>query len=919
MKKAVLILFALCLGVFVQAQQGLISGMVVDKETGESLIGANIIYAPGAGTISNYDGKFKLKLEQGTYSLEVSYVGYETHIQEITLASQPLILEFKLTSMTIDEVIITADVARSRKTPVAFTNIKPIVIEQELAGQDIPMILNSTPGVYATQQGGGDGDARITIRGFNQRNLAVMIDGIPVNDMENGWVYWSNWFGLDAVTRTMQVQRGLGASQLALPSVGGTINILTKGIDAKAQTSIKQEIDSQGKFRTSLSFTSGKLKNGWGVTLAGSYKRGNGWVDNTFSEGWFYYGKIEKRTKNHLFTLSAMGAPQVHDQRNFKRPISAYDTTYAKNLGVDLKLLRETNNEYNIFDKGVQYNQHWGSLKRDRNNSNASSEILAEITNAYHKPQFTLRDFWTVNERLTISNSLYLSIGKGGGDSPTSYIDDNQLYQDPEHPYYGQINWQKIYDVNCKPIPGIGILPIDNHYSDSLYKSSNYMIRRHNEHFWYGLLSKLTYKISNDFKLSGGIDLRSYKGVHYATVRDLLGGDYAVDESDTRYDYMDPTEAMKFKGDTLQFYNDGLVRWGGLFAQGEYTNEKLSTFLNLTTALSSYNKIDYFNQSESGWKNSMGFTAKTGANYNLTEHSNVFLNLGYLSRVRPYNYFYQGYTTNWAKELGNELIKAIEVGYTYASPRLSVFVNMYYTRWENKPINSVKTETVLQPGDPGYVEGEVEPVRVYAYIPGMDARHMGIELDFTYKILHNLEFQGTMSLGDWIWDSYVDSVQFFIEEGPNQDEPLQKTISFDARGIHVGDAAQAQLGSSLRYEPFKGFYINLRQTYFAKYYSDFNPESTTGEDGQVVDSWKLPAFNLFDLHTGYSFKPFKDGKTRISLSFSLLNALNTTYAWDARNNDSRSPYSNLNNFDAASATVFFGMGRRFNTSLRITF
>ena len=82
-----------------------------------------------------------------------------------------------------------------RKTPVAFSTIPLKKINEELASQDIPLVLNSTPGVYATQQGGGDGDARITIRGFNQRNVAVMIDGIPVNDMENGWVYWSNWFG----------------------------------------------------------------------------------------------------------------------------------------------------------------------------------------------------------------------------------------------------------------------------------------------------------------------------------------------------------------------------------------------------------------------------------------------------------------------------------------------------------------------------------------------------------------------------------------------------------------------------------------------------------------------------------------------------------------------------------------------------
>ena len=69
-------------------------------------------------------------------------------------------------------------------------------MEIRLGSQDIPMILNTTPSVYTTQQGGGAGDARINVRGFNQRNVAVMINGVPQNDMENGWVYWSNWDGV---------------------------------------------------------------------------------------------------------------------------------------------------------------------------------------------------------------------------------------------------------------------------------------------------------------------------------------------------------------------------------------------------------------------------------------------------------------------------------------------------------------------------------------------------------------------------------------------------------------------------------------------------------------------------------------------------------------------------------------------------
>ncbi|MEA1898932.1 MAG: TonB-dependent receptor, partial [Bacteroidota bacterium] len=357
--------------VSINAQKGQVNGVIMDSETGETLIGANIIAGSGTGTVSDLNGRFSLELEYGTHNLQVSYVGFVTTEKSVEVSQKPSYIDFSLNSLTIDEVVVVSDMARSRETPVAYTNILPAKISEELGGQDIPMILNSTPGVYATQQGGGDGDARITIRGFNQRNIAVMIDGIPVNDMENGWVYWSNWFGLDEVTRTIQVQRGLGASKLALPAVGGTMNILTKGLENKRAISFKQDISSEGRMRTSMAYTSGALKNGWSLTFAGSYKRGNGWVEQTYSEGWFYYAKIDKRLSNHLLTVSAMGAPQHHEQRSYKLPIASYDLDYARKQGVDVDAKDGDDFIYRpaINDMGTHYNQHWGYLKRDRFNA----------------------------------------------------------------------------------------------------------------------------------------------------------------------------------------------------------------------------------------------------------------------------------------------------------------------------------------------------------------------------------------------------------------------------------------------------------------------------------------------------------------------------------------------------------------------
>ena len=344
------LLLCLLFAINVQAQVTL-QGYVQDYNSNETLIGATVVVKNEKGTVTDFNGFYQLSLPKGTYELSISYVGYQALKKTITLTKNQE-LNFFLNSQILNEVEVVSDIARSRETPVAFSNISPKQLEEELAGQDIPLILNSTPGVYATQSGGGDGDARISIRGFNQRNVAVMIDGIPMNDMENGWVYWSNWFGLDVMTKTIQVQRGLGASKLAIPAVGGTINILTSGIDSKEGLKFSQNIGGNGYLKTTLGYNSGKLKNGWGYSLAASYKKRDGWVDQTWSRGSFYYLKVQKKINNHRLSFTAFGAPQSHGQRSYKKAISLYDKSFAADLGVDTTGVDG--------DYGLQYNEHWG-------------------------------------------------------------------------------------------------------------------------------------------------------------------------------------------------------------------------------------------------------------------------------------------------------------------------------------------------------------------------------------------------------------------------------------------------------------------------------------------------------------------------------------------------------------------------------
>ncbi len=313
------------------AQEFVIKGKVLDNSNKEPLVGAKIIVNETIKVLSDYDGNYTIKVDKaGEYRMNVTMLLFSDESYTITVAK--LVTNFDIflgNSQELEEVKVIGNLVTGRKTPVAVTKISQKQITEELGSRDLPMLLNATPGVYATQSGGGDGDSRINVRGFDQRNIGVLIDGVPVNDMESGAVYWSNWFGLDAITSTVQVQRGLGATKLALPSIGGSINIITQGVGNKKGGLVKQEYGSGNLLRTSFSYNSGLNASGWGMTLSASYKTSEGWVDGTPSKGVFLYTKIQKRWGKHLTSLSGFMAPQEHGQRSYMNPIAYWDEKTA--------------------------------------------------------------------------------------------------------------------------------------------------------------------------------------------------------------------------------------------------------------------------------------------------------------------------------------------------------------------------------------------------------------------------------------------------------------------------------------------------------------------------------------------------------------------------------------------------------------
>jgi hypothetical protein len=363
-----------------------ITGSVVD-DTNQPLPGASIVVKGTTnGTSTDFDGKFSLSTTTNSGKLVVSFIGFQS--KEVPFSSSKVNLgAIQLAEDdSLDEIVITAtSFAIDRKTPVAVSTIKASDSERKLGSQEFPEILKSTPGVYATKSGGGFGDGRINLRGFNSENVAVMINGVPVNDMENGQVYWSNWAGLADVTSAMQVQRGLGAAKVAVPSIGGTINILSKTSDVEKGGNIIAATGNDGFQKYGFTLSTGLMNNGLAATVSFAKTSGEGYVDGTQFDGYNYFVNFSKKINDqHTLSFTTFGAPQRHGQRQNRSTVETIRNAQS----------------------GIRFNPDWGFK---------NGQVTSIEDNFYHKSQSSLNHYWTISDVTSLSTAVYASYGSGGG------------------------------------------------------------------------------------------------------------------------------------------------------------------------------------------------------------------------------------------------------------------------------------------------------------------------------------------------------------------------------------------------------------------------------------------------------------------------------------------------------------------------
>ena len=487
------------------------SGVVVDDQ-GEPIIGATVS-VPGTSiaTATDIDGRFSLEVPKGK-KIHISYIGYKSVNLNAAPSMGDIVLDVE--AQMLKDVVIEQSAAKTRLTPVAVSTVGAQTIDLKLGNQELPEVLKTTPGVWTTKQGGGFGDAKTNVRGFKSANVAVMINGIPMNDMEWGGVYWSNFAGLSDVTSNIQVQRGLGATIVSNPSVGGTINITTRTIDTEKGGSVWYGMGNDGLNNFGIKVSTGLMKNGWAITVLGSRKWGDGYVQGTPYNNYNYFLNVSKRiNENHQISLTAFGGTQDHIRRPNQRSglsVMGYQT-YGK--------------EYMNGDCMYKYNPTYGYDKY--------GHVKTQNKNYSHKPIIQLNHIWKIDDTSSLSSALYASFCDAGGYGGQASGLNGYSYQD----WYGAtdgvlstrfrrpdgtFDYGAIQDINEASTEG------------SMLVMSNAV----NQHQWYGLVSsykkEIDFNNGNILNVIGGVDMRYYRGSHYNEIVDLYNGEYFMDYSSRR-------------------------------------------------------------------------------------------------------------------------------------------------------------------------------------------------------------------------------------------------------------------------------------------------------------------------------------------------------------------------------------------------
>lgn len=815
------------------AQELTVRGVVVDSESGMPIESADItVQGLRLGVVTDASGTFVLKGIPAEYRT--------INISALEHARETIDLSGKTGTVDLGTIRLrpgqeSTELSAEELIPTISISENDLSNDNATGGQNISGLLSASRDVFVSAAAFTFGPRRFRIRGYDSENTTVMINGVPMNDIEVGRPYWSNWGGLNDVFRNRDNTVGLGANANAFGGVGGVSTIDARASQQRRQTRVSYANANRSyRHRVMAVHSTGMMRNGWAFSVAGSRRWAEeGYVPGSFYDAWSYFLAVERKLNDkHSLALTAWGAPNRRG-----RSIAA------------------TQEWYDIAGTNF-YNPWWGYQAGEKRNSRIAQT---------HQPIVILTHTWDMPGKARLQTSASYKFGQNGSTAldwydasdprpeyyrkAPSYLglafgeeleaDALEFYQNNEAAR--QIDWDVMFRINRSGVDtvfnanGIEGNTVSGFRANYIVEERRYDSREFNFNAIY------ENPITENITLQGGVSYQLYKGDNYKLVNDLLGADFYIDidrfaELDSarvgndeffQNDLETPNRIIR-EGDRWGYDYESNVHKAGAWAQANFSFRKLDFFLAAEASNTRFwrtgnvrnGRFPETSLGDSEKTNFTNFGFKGGITYKIDGRNYLFANGAHLTRAP---FFRNAFVSPRARNqlvpgLTNEKITSFEGGYLLRSPYLKARAVAYYSRFDDRFFNrSFFLDNALNDGTRG---GFVNYI-----MTNVDTRHMGVELAAEVQLGAGLSLITAVAIGEYIYDSRPE-VSIYLDNSP--EEILQNKTAY-IKNFYIPGTPQSAYTFGVNYRSAKFWFLNVNVNYLNRLYMDFNPERRTLE------------------------------------------------------------------------------------------
>ena len=265
--------------------------------------------------------------------------------------------------MELDEVQVVG-IRPTLEEPVTMTTIEIDSVQSGLNATDpFFLIQKESPSIFSQSDNGTPYSySYIKMRGLDQTRINFTLNGIPLNEMEDQGIYFSNMPGFINNVRKMQVQRGIGTSKYGTTSIAGSVNMETPSLLNEGGYA-EASYGSYNTFINSLGYTSGVINETLSFSSRFTHFRSDGFKDNSESDGFNFFGQIGLFDDNDIVKIYGFTGKSRNQMAWFAPTKTQIDENYRVN--------GNTREEFDDFGQNfIAIN--WVNFKEERVKINAS-------------------------------------------------------------------------------------------------------------------------------------------------------------------------------------------------------------------------------------------------------------------------------------------------------------------------------------------------------------------------------------------------------------------------------------------------------------------------------------------------------------------------------------------------------------------